>query len=71
MAEGGGQERFVHDFLMTQEGLELAAAFPKIARPRVRRRVLELVRTLAEDEDATDRSRRAVGDPPQGTAHVP
>ena len=53
VAEGGGQERFVHDFLMTQEGLELAAAFPKIGRSRVRRRVLELVRTLAEDEETT------------------
>lgn len=52
VAEGGGQERFVHDFLMTQEGLELAAAFPKIARSRVRRRVLELVRTLADDEES-------------------
>jgi len=40
----------VHDFLLTPEGLELASLFPKIARPRVRRRVLELVRAMAEDE---------------------
>ncbi len=47
-----GQEQFVHDFLMTPEGLELAAIFPKITKPRVRRRVLELVRAMAEGEDA-------------------
>ena len=48
-----GAEQFVHDFLMTPEGLELAATFPKIRKGRVRRRVLELVRTLSgEDEDA-------------------
>jgi len=48
-----GAEQFVHDFLMTPEGLELAATFPKIRKGRVRRRVLELVRTLSgEDEEA-------------------
>jgi transcriptional regulator with XRE-family HTH domain len=47
-----GPEQFVHDFLMTPEGLELAATFPKINRPRVRRRVLELVRSLAEEEES-------------------
>ena len=47
-----GAEQFVHDFLMTPEGLELAATFPKIRKGRIRRRVLELVRTLSgEDED--------------------
>ena len=39
----------VQDFLMTSEGLELAATFPKITQPKVRRRILELVRTLAGD----------------------
>ncbi len=56
LAGGAGadqaSEQFVHDFLMTSEGLELAAAFPKIRRPRLRRRVLDLVRALSEDEDA-------------------
>ena len=42
----------VQDFLMTSEGLELAATFPRITQPRVRRKVLELVRTLAGDEPA-------------------
>jgi transcriptional regulator with XRE-family HTH domain len=45
-------EQFVHDFLMTTEGLELAAAFPKITRPRLRRRVLDLVRALSDEDEA-------------------
>ena len=50
-----GPEQFVHDFLMTPEGLELAATFPKIRKGRIRRRVLELVRTLAgEDEEPAE-----------------
>ncbi len=44
-------EQFVHDFLMTTEGLELAAAFPRINQSRLRRRLLDLVRTLADDAD--------------------
>jgi transcriptional regulator with XRE-family HTH domain len=39
-----------HAFLMTPEGLELAAAFPKIADGRVRRKVVELVRAMLEAE---------------------
>jgi hypothetical protein len=31
----------VHDFLMTPEGLELAALFPRIGKSRVRRRILD------------------------------
>ena len=46
-----GPELQVHEFLMTPEGLELAAAFPKINRPRLRRRILDLVRSLAEEEE--------------------
>jgi transcriptional regulator with XRE-family HTH domain len=52
MAEGG--EAFVHDFLMTPEGLELASLFPRITRAKVRRRILELVRSMAEEEAAGD-----------------
>ena len=43
-------DNFVHDFLMTNEGVELASIFPKIKRSRVRRRLLDLVRTMAEEE---------------------
>ncbi|OYX35806.1 MAG: transcriptional regulator [Caulobacterales bacterium 32-69-10] len=42
---------FMHELVMTPEGLELAALFPKLKRGRVRRRVLDLVKALAEDED--------------------
>jgi transcriptional regulator with XRE-family HTH domain len=38
------------DFLLTNEGLELAATFPRIVRPRVRRKILELVRAMIEVE---------------------
>jgi transcriptional regulator with XRE-family HTH domain len=44
-------ENAVHDFLMTNEGLELASLFPKVRRARVRRRLLDLVRVMG-DEDA-------------------
>jgi len=52
VAENG--DVFVHDFLMTPEGLELASLFPKITKPKVRRRILELVRSMAEEEGADD-----------------
>jgi transcriptional regulator with XRE-family HTH domain len=45
-----GDNSFVHDLVMTPEGLELAALFPRIKRQRVRRRVLDLVKALIEDE---------------------
>ena len=45
-------EQFVHGFLMTTEGIELAEAFPRIKNAKHRRRILELVRALAEEDDA-------------------
>ena len=45
-------EQFVHGFLMTTEGIELAEAFPRIRNAKHRRRILELVRALAEGENA-------------------
>ena len=45
-------EQFVHGFLMTTEGIELAEAFPRIKNAKHRRRILELVRALAEDDAA-------------------
>ncbi|MET0272881.1 MAG: helix-turn-helix transcriptional regulator [Phenylobacterium sp.] len=38
------------EFLLTNEGMELAATFPKITRPRLRRKVLELVRAMIESD---------------------
>ena len=44
--ENGGAD-FVYDLVMTQEGLELAALFPKVDR-RHRRLIVEMVRALSE-----------------------
>ena len=44
----------VHDFLLTPEGIELANAFPKIPRGRVRRKILDLVRAMAEESETAD-----------------
>jgi transcriptional regulator with XRE-family HTH domain len=41
---------FAHDFLLTQEGIDLANLFPKVHPRRVRRRLVDLVRSLAEEE---------------------
>jgi transcriptional regulator with XRE-family HTH domain len=46
----------MQDFLMTPEGIELAATFPKIPRGRVRRRILDLVRAMAGEADAAEES---------------
>ncbi|WP_246317253.1 helix-turn-helix domain-containing protein [Hyphomicrobium methylovorum] len=44
-------ESYVVDFLGTREGLELNKAFARIADPKVRRSIVELVRSLAGDEN--------------------
>lgn len=41
----------VQEFLMAPEGMELATVFPRIRRPRIRRRILDLVRAMTEEED--------------------
>jgi transcriptional regulator with XRE-family HTH domain len=38
------------EFLLTPEGLELADIFPRVRRPGLRRKVLDLVRAMAEME---------------------
>jgi transcriptional regulator with XRE-family HTH domain len=43
-------EQFVNAFLMSAEGLELAELFTQIKRTRLRRRVVDLVRAMAEDD---------------------
>ena len=45
------EEKAAVDFLMTPEGLEMAALFPKITKGKVRRRILDLVRALSEDSE--------------------
>jgi transcriptional regulator with XRE-family HTH domain len=43
-------ESYVVDFLSSREGLELNKAFVRIADPRTRRAVVDLVRALAGDD---------------------
>jgi transcriptional regulator with XRE-family HTH domain len=49
-------ETYVVDFLGSREGLELNKAFVRIADPKVRRSVIELVRSLAGQEGSDDKS---------------
>nr|WP_051134073.1 helix-turn-helix transcriptional regulator [Methylocystis sp. WRRC1] len=44
--------QYVVDFLSTAEGMHLNRAFARIKDPKVRKRVLDLVTTLADQEDA-------------------
>jgi transcriptional regulator with XRE-family HTH domain len=41
---------FMMDFMSTSEGLELSRAFLKIPSGKVRRKIVELVRALAEEK---------------------
>jgi len=36
------------------EGMELASVFPKVSKGRLRRRILDLVRTMAQEGDTLD-----------------
>jgi transcriptional regulator with XRE-family HTH domain len=49
-AEPGGGS-YVVDFLSTSEGLQLNRAFALIRDPKIRRRILDLVASLAQDVD--------------------
>ena len=42
----------VMEFISSTEGLQLSLAFMKIKDPKVRKRVLDLVKSLAEEEEA-------------------
>lgn len=44
-------EKFVNAFLMSTEGLELAELFVRLQSPRLRKRILELVRSLVEEAE--------------------
>jgi transcriptional regulator with XRE-family HTH domain len=43
---------FMMDFMSTSEGLDLTRAFVRIRNPKVRRKIVELVRALSEDGPA-------------------
>lgn len=49
LADGGGPP--VMEFLASGEGLQLSLAFMRIKDPKVRRRVIDLVRSLADGEE--------------------
>ncbi|HEY9235335.1 MULTISPECIES: helix-turn-helix domain-containing protein [Phenylobacterium] len=49
-SEPAGGQAHMQAFLLTSEGVELANAFPKIAPARVRRRILDLVRAMVDEE---------------------
>ena len=42
---------YAHEFLLTQEGADLANLFPKITQRRIRRRLVDLIRSLAEADE--------------------
>ncbi len=44
-------EKAAHGFLVTDEGIELAESFPRVKGPKTRRRLLELVRTIGDDDN--------------------
>src|SRR4051812_15882782 len=53
-ADGAPQRESMQNFLLTPDGLELAACFPRIPSIRLRRKVLELVRALTEAPEAVE-----------------
>jgi len=52
-SDGVGEARApVMEFVSSTEGLQLSLAFMKIRDPKVRKRVLDLVKSLSEEEEA-------------------
>jgi transcriptional regulator with XRE-family HTH domain len=56
-------EAFLLDFLNRRDGLELNRAFVKITDPEIRQRLVEMVKTLAQDEDEPNGSPPAPAGP--------
>ncbi|MDX2257376.1 MAG: helix-turn-helix transcriptional regulator [Hyphomicrobiaceae bacterium] len=48
-----GGETYVFDFLASREGLELNKAFVRVSDPKVRRAIVDLVRSLAGEDPTT------------------
>jgi len=61
--EADGDERAVFAFLRTAEGIELATAFPRIGSGQVRRRILDLVRSMVDVETDEPLADLAAGQP--------
>lgn len=52
VAEDPPSSTFVFDFIATAEGLALNKAFARIQDPKVRKRIIDLVSSLAGDEES-------------------
>lgn len=49
-------DSYIFDFLNTREGLELNKAFARITDPKARKAILDLVRSLADEQAGNDAS---------------
>lgn len=49
--ETDDKQRVITEFLRTNEGMELTRSFPRISQVKLRRRILDLVRILAEPDE--------------------
>jgi transcriptional regulator with XRE-family HTH domain len=56
------QEALLLDFLNSREGLDLNRAFAKIHDPKVRRRVIDLVRALSEEKAEAKEGQAGIAD---------
>jgi len=48
----GDQPPLMYDFIQSTDGVALASAFSKIKDPKVRRRVIELIRAFGDEEES-------------------
>lgn len=51
LAEGAAEDAYLSDFVMTSEGLTLNRAFARVSDPKVRKRIVDLVVTLADEQE--------------------
>ena len=51
-----GATSYVVDFLSSPEGIQLNRAFVRITNPAIRRKIIDMVRTLADETGKTDES---------------
>lgn len=49
VADSGSE--FVYDFFSTQDGMAVATNFPRIKSARARKRIIDLIRELADEQD--------------------
>jgi transcriptional regulator with XRE-family HTH domain len=49
-ASVAADDEATREFLHSPEGMELMAAFPRIAEPAIRRKIVELVRVVADED---------------------